>query len=891
MALRRGGGQRFNPIIWPGFVDAMTGLLLVLMFVLTIFTVVQFVLRDTITGQQHELSDLTGEVAELASALGFERDRSATLAQQIGSLSQSLSLSNNEAEAQAVMILSLTSERNVQAEALSTAQSRITGFEAQIAGLMQQRSSAQDMIASLEADSAAATAQIAGLQDSAAASALRIASLRDAGTAADARIAGLEADGASATAQIAGLQADSAAATARIAGLEDDVTAATTRISNLETDSARATETIAALEADSTAAAAREAELQVEARGTAATLADLEAVQARLITEQEAMQLALARARNEMDAGVEEARLAAARRDALAALIDDLKATNDAAISRISMLQGAAGDATARVTSLEAAQNRAAQELTEAEAARLVEAAAAQALRDRLANAGAELTAMSLNLEEQRRQAENTLTLLAAAEAARDDLDMRLAEAILVRQQIQNAMTRSLQTGNDLDARLLAALTLQTTTDAELARMQAEMEAAGAQNFDLTTRLAAAIAARALAAGDLVAAEAALRTALSDGELAMADIEEQLAAVLLERQAAEVALDTAQTVAASHADAQEDVRAAIEARLRVALLAGNTLQAEVNALSQTSSASELEQADLEAQLARAVAQLSSAEGDVALQLSAAQRQAALAHQANEALLSEEALSAESRREVAALTASVSTLRNQLRQLQASLELADAQDLSSDTQIEALGQQLNTALARAATEARRREALEVIERQRLEAEAIRLEAEIARQAEEAQSLESYKSEFFGRMREVLANEASVRIDGDRFVFSSEVLFQQGRAALSAEGRAEISKISQILDRISGEIPEGIDWVIRVDGHTDNVPLSGNGEFANNWELSQARALSVVLFMIEQEGIDPAHLAANGFGEFQPLNTEDSDFARAQNRRIELKLTER
>ncbi|MBL4813485.1 MAG: peptidoglycan-binding protein, partial [Rhodobacteraceae bacterium] len=218
MALRRGGGQRFNPIIWPGFVDAMTGLLLVLMFVLTIFTVVQFVLRDTITGQQHELSDLTGEVAELASALGFERDRSATLAQQIGSLSQSLSLSNNEAEAQAVMILSLTSERNVQAEALSTAQSRITGFEAQIAGLMQQRSSAQDMIASLEADSAAATAQIAGLQDSAAASALCIASLRDAGTAADARIAGLEADGASATAQIAGLQADSAAATARIAG-------------------------------------------------------------------------------------------------------------------------------------------------------------------------------------------------------------------------------------------------------------------------------------------------------------------------------------------------------------------------------------------------------------------------------------------------------------------------------------------------------------------------------------------------------------------------------------------------------------------------------------------------------------------------------------------------
>ena len=124
-----------------------------------------------------------------------------------------------------------------------------------------------------------------------------------------------------------------------------------------------------------------------------------------------------------------------------------------------------------------------------------------------------------------------------------------------------------------------------------------------------------------------------------------------------------------------------------------------------------------------------------------------------------------------------------------------------------------------------------------------------------------------------------------------MFSSEVLFQPGSATLSPAGETEIAKVGAILQRVAGEIPDTINWVIRVDGHTDNIPLSGGGAFANNWELSQARALSVVLFMIDSEGIAPDRLAANGFGEYQPVNTADSDVARAQNRRIEIKLTER
>ncbi|NBT31491.1 MAG: peptidoglycan-binding protein, partial [Rhodobacteraceae bacterium] len=131
----------------------------------------------------------------------------------------------------------------------------------------------------------------------------------------------------------------------------------------------------------------------------------------------------------------------------------------------------------------------------------------------------------------------------------------------------------------------------------------------------------------------------------------------------------------------------------------------------------------------------------------------------------------------------------------------------------------------------------------------------------------------------------------QIVGDRFVFSSEVLFPPGSADLSEAGKAEIAKVAALLRQIAAGVPEGIDWVIRVDGHTDDVPLSGTGRYRDNWELSQGRALSVVRYMVDNEGIPPNRLAANGFGEFQPINTADTDAARAQNRRIELKLTER
>ena len=153
------------------------------------------------------------------------------------------------------------------------------------------------------------------------------------------------------------------------------------------------------------------------------------------------------------------------------------------------------------------------------------------------------------------------------------------------------------------------------------------------------------------------------------------------------------------------------------------------------------------------------------------------------------------------------------------------------------------------------------------------------------------LENYRSEFFGRLRQVLAGREGVRIEGDRFVFSSEVLFEPASADLSPSGEEQIANVVSILRDVSGEIPSEIDWIIRVDGHTDKVPLSGTGRYRDNWDLSQGRALSVVRYMTDALGFDPSRLAATGFGEYRPAAAGDTPEAYAQNRRIELKLTER
>ena len=272
-------------------------------------------------------------------------------------------------------------------------------------------------------------------------------------------------------------------------------------------------------------------------------------------------------------------------------------------------------------------------------------------------------------------------------------------------------------------------------------------------------------------------------------------------------------------------------------------------------------------------------------------LTARERERLALAEAQSLLSEEQARTAEAQLQVELLNQQTAALRKQLGSLQALLDEANAKDAEAQVQIDALGRNLNTALARVAAEQKRlaQEQTKVAEEQQKIAEFEA--AEVARLAAEALDLRSYRSEFFGRVREILGDREGVQIQGDRFVFASEVLFPVGSATLGDGGRQQISRVAAVLREVSQEIPREINWILRVDGHTDKSGLGGGGVFADNWELSQARALSVVRYLVDFEGIPSNRLAATGFGEFQPVDTGDSPEALARNRRIELKFTEK
>lgn len=218
----------------------------------------------------------------------------------------------------------------------------------------------------------------------------------------------------------------------------------------------------------------------------------------------------------------------------------------------------------------------------------------------------------------------------------------------------------------------------------------------------------------------------------------------------------------------------------------------------------------------------------------------------------QALDAEKQLSARAAAQVDILNQQIAALRRQLAALEDALEASSKRDRESQARIADLGSRLNIALA-----------------------------------QKVQELARYRSDFFGRLREILGNRAGVRVVGDRFVFESEVLFDTGKSDLNGPGRVELDKLASALGDLEREIPPEIPWVMRVDGHTDRRPLSGA---RSNWDLSSERALAVVKYLVAK-GVSPQRLVAAGFGEFQPLDMGDTEEAHRRNRRIELKLTER
>ena len=260
------------------------------------------------------------------------------------------------------------------------------------------------------------------------------------------------------------------------------------------------------------------------------------------------------------------------------------------------------------------------------------------------------------------------------------------------------------------------------------------------------------------------------------------------------------------------------------------------------------------QADSEAALAAARSSLEERLG--ALQL--AEGQLAMAQAQNQSAANKiDALHAEttaSKAQIAQMTGALAALRLRLEELTSLLAEKDRQATRDKVAIASLGRSLNNALA-----------------------------------SRVQELQRFRSEFFGRLRDVLKGRDDVQIVGDRFVFQSEVLFAQGQAEIAAEGQDQLAKLAITLADIATKIPEDINWVLQVDGHTDDVPIRA-GRYADNWDLSTERALSVVRFL-NQQGLPANRLAAAGYGEFQPLDATDNDDARRKNRRIELKITQR
>jgi len=221
---------------------------------------------------------------------------------------------------------------------------------------------------------------------------------------------------------------------------------------------------------------------------------------------------------------------------------------------------------------------------------------------------------------------------------------------------------------------------------------------------------------------------------------------------------------------------------------------------------------------------------------------------------DEQLITEKKLSQTARAQVALLNKQVTALRKQILQIANTLEASEKIAKQRRVKIANLGKRLNAALA-----------------------------------SKVQELARYRSEFFGRLRDVLGSQPGIRIVGDRFVFQSEVLFSKGSDQLESEGQKQIKQLAGTLRAITVKIPKNIDWILRVDGHTDQIPIRTT-RFPSNWELSTARAISVVKFLV-QRGISPTNLAATGFGEFQPIDPRDTEEAYIRNRRIELKLTQR
>jgi chemotaxis protein MotB len=395
-------------------------------------------------------------------------------------------------------------------------------------------------------------------------------------------------------------------------------------------------------------------------------------------------------------------------------------------------------------------------------------------------------------------------------------------------------------------AELSSMLALERDTNAELrlnlAQLSAELQSSIAQRDDLSARGAALLSER----GALQQRLAELTQRAERAERVGRELEDAYKTINADRAAIEVQLRELESLRRD-VETLRAVRRDLETQ--IAGLAEGLRQRDAEAGALRDRTKELE-ARLASEAERTqLAQRTLAEREIRLRDLQARIDATEGNLGQERLLSKEA-----RSQVDLLNQQIAALRQQLARLAAALDASAAKAREQEVQIVDLGRRLNQALA-----------------------------------SKVEELARYRSEFFGRLREVLGQRQDIRIVGDRFVFQSEVLFETGSADLGEAGRRQMGQLAATLTQIAPRIPKELNWVLQVDGHTDRVRIATE-RFPSNWELSAARAISVVKFLIS-EGIPAERLTAAGYGEFQPLDERDDEIGRRRNRRIELKLTNR
>jgi len=489
-------------------------------------------------------------------------------------------------------------------------------------------------------------------------------------------------------------------------------------------------------------------------------------------------------------------------------------------------------------------------------------------------------------------------TRLRSSLEERDSLAARLAALSAERDQLAEDLSSASQARDSLASRLAALAERNEDSEKRLAEALASLRASQDSLAGQTDRMAALEALRDELRRDLEASQAA-RQALEEQYRSIAADKEKIEARLAEVAALQELRDRLQRdLVASRADAaaaREELEKAfgtieadkekIEAQLaEIAALQAlrDQLRRDLTA-SETSVAAakqELEEAygtieadkekiqtqlfelsvlkglrdELSQQLREMEAALATARGESEEERRQREALAARLSDSRGELQEQVKLNEEAQLKVDLLNRQIASLRRQLARLSVVLEASDSVNREQEVQIADLGKRLNLALAT-----------------------------------KVQELARYRSEFFGRLREVLGSREDIRIVGDRFVFQSELLFETASAELGFEGRRQIARLAGTLKELADQIPAGINWILQVEGHTDTRPIY-TSEFRSNWELSTARALSVVSFLTEQ-GIPPTRLAATGYGEFQPIDSSESEEAFQKNRRIELKFTQK